>query len=433
MSTNLVQHLTYKCVDNDISVHKSELDSKFGLMKLINQINQKIITQEPLDSILEFAFKILSENIQCERLGMTFIDEKVEIQQTYWVKALYEPVLLNPGYSAVIPQHKVNKIFQDRTVQIIDDLAIANETIQCYPFELLVNEGIKTNLAFPIFQNGKPIANLHCSNRRFQAFNDEEIMLFVLIADALSIAIDKSWCLREWEHTKNLYFHGMEKLCETLHSQYESILNMSSSLYNNLDKVLLSTQKDQFELLIYSMQHNSELIRNIQKLTKLEEERVQVNIKNNVDFISQVAEPAIEKVLQFAEHKNIYIDRNYSEGSIYVDCDPELLVSALYYLLDNAIKNSYPHKKMCLNVLEYSGRLYVSVINDGYGFSVEQAQKYHKAFSNLDDNLQLLDSKQNGMDLFIVWFIVKLHKGNISASSIVNVWAEFRFDFPVKT
>ena len=160
------------------------------------------------------------------------------------------------------------------------------------------------------------------------------------------------------------------------------------------------------------------MINDILDMAKLEAKSMKLNL--TCFKLSFAVEEAANILKPLAEKKNITIIKNYNDDN-EVSADYQKIQQILFNLISNAIKYTPENGKITITVENSMFK----VKDNGIGID----KKYHK---KIFEKFVQLDSKQNsnGLGLTITNELVKLHKGEITLSSVLGKGAEFTVKLP---
>ncbi len=149
---------------------------------------------------------------------------------------------------------------------------------------------------------------------------------------------------------------------------------------------------------------------------------VNVDPKQLIDDLAELYEPSCEEVgLSF--QSNI-------EGGHMIAADRGLLSQAVSNLLENAIKYTPEGGQIHLNLRKAkSGRVEISVSDDGPGIPAEQRQRVKERFVRLEQSRSLPGT---GLGLSLVQAVADLHRANfeLSESDIADSGLKAKLIFP---
>ncbi|KJJ84970.1 multi-sensor signal transduction histidine kinase [Candidatus Omnitrophus magneticus] len=172
----------------------------------------------------------------------------------------------------------------------------------------------------------------------------------------------------------------------------------------------------------------NKLIDNILELSKLE------SGKNKIKFIAvdmrNIAEQVINAIRQQSEQKNISVTLN-SSPAVYCKAkgDEQALYSALFNLVDNAVKYTERNGFVSIFISKIEGFIKVSVIDTGCGIPEELLSRVFERFFRVDKS-HSRKIEGTGLGLSIVKNIIQAHGGSVMVKSVVGEGSDFSFIIP---
>ncbi|HEX3000196.1 MAG TPA: ATP-binding protein, partial [Armatimonadota bacterium] len=117
--------------------------------------------------------------------------------------------------------------------------------------------------------------------------------------------------------------------------------------------------------------------------------------------------------------------------SLYVEGDPDMLHQVVYNLIDNAVKFTNEGGYLKITISQGSGRTTVGVENSGPGIAQDELPMVFERFYKTDKS-RSRDKNGMGLGLYIVRTIIRLHGGEITATSEQDRFTRFEFWIPDK-
>ncbi len=159
---------------------QEELDllNAAGAIEEIHRSNLEL-SEHPVYGTLE-AFipkvrAILSKSVPCDRLAVAFIDNSDHIiaeSASSNLKSAY----LEPGFVSLISETSLGEILETRQSRVINDLVHYYEHVhQSLATELILQEGVQSNLTIPIEIRGNILGFLFLSSVEKNAFTQEHV------------------------------------------------------------------------------------------------------------------------------------------------------------------------------------------------------------------------------------------------------------------
>lgn len=132
------------------------------------------------------------------------------------------------------------------------------------------------------------------------------------------------------------------------------------------------------------------------------------------------------------EKYNGLITSNLDAECPWIFVDEMHFTNVIFNLLDNAVKYKKPEGELQLNVRTWneSGKLYISIQDNGIGIKKEDLKKIFDKFYRVHTG-NLHDVKGFGLGLAYVKKIIQDHKGTIRAESELNVGTKFIIVLPI--
>ncbi|MDY5948594.1 MAG: HAMP domain-containing sensor histidine kinase [Oscillospiraceae bacterium] len=165
--------------------------------------------------------------------------------------------------------------------------------------------------------------------------------------------------------------------------------------------------------------HLSELISNILRLSKLESQKLDPNLKK-----CNLSEMLCECLIGYEsewEKKNIEIESDI-ESDVYIDTDPEMLLIVWSNLFSNALKFTPDGGKISVSLNRDDRGISVSVSDTGCGMDENTIKHIFDKFYQGDTSHSV---RGNGLGLAIVKKVIDLLNAEISVESTPGVGSKF--------
>lgn len=175
--------------------------------------------------------------------------------------------------------------------------------------------------------------------------------------------------------------------------------------------------------IIRTSKHLSELITNILRLNKLENQNIYPNI-GRVCLSEQICECLLAFENEWVT-KNIEIETDIKED-VFINTDAELLSIVWNNLFSNALKFTDENGKILVTLSEENGTVEIIVADNGCGMSPETGKHIFEKFYQGDTSHT---TKGNGLGLALVKRVVDILHGEISVESALNKGTKFTVRF----
>jgi signal transduction histidine kinase len=406
--------------------HKISEEAK----KTIDFINQKIAAIESLPQIIDFLFEKMQIIIPCHRLAVSFFEEDGKRLTIYYVKASYEPLYLNPGYSADIDNSSLERVFASGEIRIINNLMLylkdhpASDTTK-----LLIQEGINSSITIPLNVDGRPVGLLFISSRDIQSYNLESVEITKMIIERIGQAVEKTYRIQKLSEAINSYMEMLSFVSHELKSPLDSIISLGTTLAEGYFGKMDERHREYVWRMIKKAKYLREMVSEYLTLSRFENNNIGIYIQD-CNFYKDIIEEIYDIIKPQANEKNIKINLHL-EQDLTLQCDINLIKIVMNNLMSNAVKYGNENGTIDLKAWKDEENIYVSVKNTGPGFPPEAKSKLFRKFSRIETD-ELMKRKATGVGLYTTWKIIQMQKGHIKAESKLNEWAEFSFNLPLK-
>ncbi len=148
--------------------------------------------------------------------------------------------------------------------------------------------------------------------------------------------------------------------------------------------------------------------------------------------IDEVVEGALSRISETADQKGIEVAVSGRDASAAVRGSRVELESALFNLLDNAVKFSEPGGRVNVDMARDQQRMIVSVADQGVGIPVSERSRIFERFYRVD-RARSRHTGGTGLGLSIVRHAVLNHGGEVNVTSREGFGATFTIALPLPT
>lgn len=146
--------------------------------------------------------------------------------------------------------------------------------------------------------------------------------------------------------------------------------------------------------------------------------------------VEKVVAEAVNRMGPSAEVRLVTIEQSESELTSYVLGDRRQLTSAIYNLLDNAVKYSESDSKVTIEISRDDGWVDICIQDQGIGIPSRDLERIFERFYRVDQ-ARSRSTGGTGLGLSIVRHVVNNHKGNIFVESREGLGSTFRLHLPL--
>ncbi len=404
-------------------------DLKPEELEVVEEVNRLVISGEPLESILDTLFTAVREILPCDRVDLGFIEDDVKRIVFHYVRALYEPVLLNRDYVYDLAGEQTGGIFETGDPAVVNNLPEQVDEVHAESSELLVSEGIRSCALLPITIDGRPAGILSFRSRKTGAYGKENLPMLKSLLNVIRLPVEKNFHLQQIEKTTESYMEMLSVVSHEMKSPLASIITLGKTLSNGYFGKIDDRQKEIVDRMIKKAEYLHALSAEYLSLSRFESGELQINPKL-VDFFQDLVDPSIELLRPQIDERRVNLEKNYADSILPVTCDPDLVRIVLVNLLSNAVKYGNIDGVVRLTVERHHRMVRASVWNEGPGFPEIEKKRLFRKFSRLQTR-ELREKKGTGVGLYVSWKIIQLHGGVMRADSKHGSWALFTMDLPM--
>lgn len=399
-------------------------------MAILERINEQVLTEHSLESVMECLFEKIRTVSPCDRISISFLEEDGMYLTSYSTQANYARFQLEPGYSEDIHLGSLWQVIQEGTPRIIDDL---EEYGRAHPesksTQLILAEGIRSSITCPLTMDGRNVGVIFYASKRAGVFGDHHVQMHTAIADRLSRTIDKFYRIGQLERSKAAYQEMLSFVSHELKSPLVSIMSIAGLLSDGFLGPMPPQQTAEIGKILERSDYMMSLIREYLELARFDEQDFRVQTRANVHFSRDILVPTLEMLQPQISAKEMRVTKPAETEADYMTCDPDLLKVVLMNLIGNAVKYGSSYGEIRIGCEEDDDRWTVSVENDGPGFPESSIPQLFRKFSRLKIP-ELHRESGTGIGLYNAWRIIAHHGGKIWAESKQGEWARFSFSVP---
>ncbi len=407
------------------------------LYKITREVNSNLGLKHCLKSIIENTVKLLN----VERASLMLLDKQKKELRIECATGISQAVIskarvkLGEGGSGWVAKSAkpllINDISKDKRFRPREKGKYYNQSLLSVPLKVR-NEVIG-------------VLNVNNKKRRL-AFVKADLELLSALANEASIAV----------YNARLYqqlLSANERLKELDRLKSDFVANVSHELGTPLATCRYFTslilkeaagpigqqQREYLQMMDSNIERLTRLINNLLSLSRIEAGKF--DLRRTQVILSNLAANVLSNFEGLFKEKQIIAENRISKDLPQVFVDTERVVEIFTNLIGNAVKFSPKNSKITLdasvitkNIPQGTSRNYlrVSVADTGKGIAQEDLGKIFVKFEQLEQDLPQKE-KGTGLGLAICREILRLHKGEIWAESVLDKGTTFFFTLPIYT
>ncbi len=403
------------------------------LLKL-SQISRKIAAGFTLEEVMQSIYLEFREVIPYDRMGLALINQSDATVSSRWSDSDSMPLHLPAGYSAPLKGSSLEKLLRSNKPRILNNLLkYLQEKPESNSTQLIVDEGIRSSLTCPLIADGKAIGFLFFSSKQERAYADVHVEIFQLIAEQVSILVQKACLVSELiaqkaelerlNALKNSFLgmaaHDLRGPACTVKAVTELLLDEEMQLSSKEASDLLDAARRQCARML-------SLIDGLLDVNKIENGKLDLHLEQ-VE-LNLFLEDAVASYNRLSLKKHIQIVLGpVMAKSIYAD--PMRLNQILDNLVFNAIKFSPVNSTVEVWVEDKVRDVCFFIKDQGPGLTEEDKKAMFGEFVRLSAK-PTAGEKSSGLGLAIAKRLVKEHGGVIGVDSQEGQGAAFWFTIP---
>jgi signal transduction histidine kinase len=403
---------------------KKQFDQFHRLCKITAQINAGLTLDEILNQIFE-SFKSL---IPYDRMGFSLLEENGRVVRAQWAKSKTTKINLAPGYAAPMEGSHLQHIVETGLPRIINDLPAY---LQAHPesesTRLIVEEGMRSSLTFPLIGMHHPIGFMFFNSLQSNAYQNAHVELFLQIAGQLSTIVEKSRLYQQLIKLNQMKDRFLGIAAHDLRSPIAIIMNYVEYLLEGHPGNITESQDNILKKLYKVSEKMLNLVNELLDVNAIEAGRLELKM-DTVDLTRYLQE-CYEENLVLSKTKSIELVLDLEKELPLIVMDPHRIDQVMNNLITNAIKFSYPNTTITLHARVQDQDVAISVQDQGQGIPAQEVDTLFSEFGKTSVR-PTAGEKSTGLGLAIAKRIVALHGGRIWAESKVGVGSIFTFTLP---
>ncbi|MDK2980565.1 MAG: hypothetical protein PWQ55_912 [Chloroflexota bacterium] len=235
-----------------------------------------------------------------------------------------------------------------------------------------------------------------------------------------NIALEKSAQLKD---------EFLASMSHELRTPLTGVLGLSEALQLETYGPLTENQHKALKDIESSGRHLLELINDILDLSKIEAEKLDLQVEPC--SVTEICQASLQLVKGMAQKKHQKIEFKTNLADAVIQADPRRMKQMLVNLLSNAVKFTPEGGSLGLDVegVEELNTLEFSVWDKGIGIKTEDLKRLFTPFVQLDSSLSRQQSG-TGLGLSLVMRLAELHGGSVSVESEIGEGSTFRISLP---
>jgi len=226
---------------------KRFVENVYNERVFLEEIKNIASNEYVLDDVLEKVFEKLNDSIRVDRIGVAFVDYDRESIIAETAKINYGNILLGPGFEVSMQDTSLTEILTTKKPKFNNDLT--KERINRKPrngaLDLIIGEGIKSNMVIPLVLENKAFGILFFSSFEKDNYDKKSLRIGENIAHAIAAIIDQAYLAKTMLNNMTLTFAN---LVEQKDSDTGNHINRMTKYSRIIAEGLLNHEKDNYRV-----------------------------------------------------------------------------------------------------------------------------------------------------------------------------------------
>lgn len=172
-----------------------EVQTVFDKLKTLINIMEDLSKNIPFKDVLYKIFNSFSEYVPYTYIGVALVDDNGKYVRASYAAASKENERLIKrmmGFKAEINSTSLGRLLKNSKARLINDLDeyVKGKPIRKYN-KILLEEGIKSSITFPLINNNKPIAIIFFSSNEKNVYKKEHIEFLKIVANSIMLSLEE--------------------------------------------------------------------------------------------------------------------------------------------------------------------------------------------------------------------------------------------------
>ncbi len=404
---------------------------KFNEITTLARITEKINTGLLLDEVLDSVFESFRPIIPYNRIGVSLIEENINVVRARWARSDAPVMKITEGYSAPLEGSSLQTIIDTNQPRIINDL---EDYLLKHPnsesTQLIVEEGMRSSLTCPLIAMNSPVGFMFFSSMRTDTYRNLHIEMFMQIAHQLSTIIEKSRLYQQLVELNQLKNKFLGVAAHDLRNPVGVVMGYLKLFKDGFFGEFPDKQKKIINTMYKNCESSLDLLSDLLDVSAIESGHLSLDLRE-VDC-QEFFEECLTANSVLAQSKSIQLKLELDESLGTVVFDPNRINQVLNNLITNAIKFSHPNTSITMKAELKEDEVYISIIDQGQGIPSDELPRVFEAFGKLSVR-PTSGEKSTGLGLAIVKKIIDAHNGRIWVKSEVGKGTTFTFTLPAPT
>lgn len=225
---------------------QKQSDKSQSLYKIMVECNFNL----RLIDVLNHIYESFQNHLPYDRMSLVLFEQDQSKLKLHWVRANYDGLGLNAGYSLPMTDSSVQKLLDTHDMLIIDDLSTCLEELpESNLAQAAFKEGIHSCLVCPLIATGKSIGFVIFSFRKKNIYKKLHKDLSLQIASHLALIIEKTQLYKDVKLNKQLIAQKKSLEQRVTHDALTGLFNRPA-IFDILHKQILRAKRGGLQIAV---------------------------------------------------------------------------------------------------------------------------------------------------------------------------------------
>lgn len=397
-------------------------------LRLVFRLLENTLSGATLEQTLDRLYETFDGVFPYDRIAFAQIDEARGLVTTRWARGASEPALRR-GYALALSATSLPRVAAAKRPRIISDLEeYARKHPGSQSTRLILLEGMLSSLTCPLVIEDKTIGFLFFSSKSRAAYRDAHVGTFVLIAEILAGALEKTLLLERSADLQLRQERILSMVSHDLKVPLTVIQGYASHVGDSPDPLDGAAVRKAMSTIERACRQMSDLILNLLDLAGLQRGGLELH-RQPTDMRAFLLERfGFHQVV--AAQKNILLEKHLPEDLPTVAIDAARMRQALDNILSNAVKYSPPGSCVSLKASRTSRGVFVRVVDQGPGIEARERARLFAEFAQHHHG-ERSERGSVGLGLYIAERLLEAHGIRLRLGTRPGKGSVFGFTVPM--
>ncbi len=384
------------------------------------------------EQVVDLLFDTLDPLIPVDRIGIAMLEPGDQLVSRY-VRSR-APVLWGVGDEGSVADSSLEPIVLRRRLRIIEDLELYRANRPSARCDLLLQEGMRSNLSVPLLISDRVTGVVFFSSFRPHAYTEEHLPLAQTLAMSLAVAIERGELLdglrranEELSTLDELKTNFLATVSHELRTPLHKVINYAFALQDGLAGPVSGEQRVFLQEMMSAAERMSRIVNDLLDFTAIGAGKVRLR-----PVLSDLNEAARQWARDWREQfkaRGLIFELKVAREPVLGLVDLPRISRMMGFLLENAQTFTPAPGRVTLKIGATPDRALLSVVDSGIGIEPAVQPKIFDKFFQAD---QGSTRRFGGMGLGLAFAkaIAEAHAGEIRVASTPGKGATFTVSLP---